>query len=64
MNGTIYTYQIIVIGQAGVWHNAHLSFTDEIDDVYDLSIHSPMVSNHTLNYNSSRPHIKKITLKW
>ena len=35
-------------------------FTDETDDRYKLMVYSSIKQNHYLNFNSSKPNIKKI----
>jgi len=64
IDGRIYKYQIVVTGLSRILYNTHMQFTDETDDVYNLSLHLPMNKTHYLDYNSENPNIKKITFRW
>lgn len=59
IDGIIYKYQVIATGK-GPGVECH--FTDQTDDTYALSLDSPIVENHTVDYNSSGPNYVKIVI--
>ena len=61
-DGLIYDYTIIVKcqGPTGIFNSMNIWFTDETNDRYKLMVYSSIKQNHYLNFNSSRPNIKKI----
>lgn len=63
-NCCIYSYAANVITDLHWWNNAlNFAFTDETDDTYHLSVHVYSY-NHEVDFNSSKPNIKKITFDW
>jgi len=61
INGLVYKYKILVTGnfQNAPWN---LTFTDQSSEEYHLAIILPVRKSHYVEYNSSSPSIKKITL--
>lgn len=66
IDGTIYNYQITVVGKgpnSGFTSSINLSFTDSTGDTYTLSIINSSVRTHTVKYNSSDAKITNIAWK-
>ena len=65
IDGVIYTYQIIVTGRGGLPKGGfgwHFAFGDMTGDTYNLSVLSPIIENHYLDYNSREPAVTGIVI--
>lgn len=59
INGVVYTYEIVVNGKT----YAKLHFYDLTKDSYSLTLLSPAVENHYVDYNSKQPEVNRIHIE-
>ncbi len=65
IDGVIYTYQIIVTGRGGFEQGGYgwyFAFGDMTGDTYNLSVLSPVIENHYVDYNSREPAVTEIVI--